>query len=108
MQLLNTLVGTAATRLGKAVLNGVSKSIKNLTKESSALEGFSDLLNRQANSTNASKELNLADMELSPQELSMVLRLRENALNQGQDFIQFELHNHNFSMDVETMDMKTV
>ena len=38
----------------------------------------------------------------------MVLKLRELAISQGKDSIQFELQNQNFKMDVESLDMKTV
>lgn len=108
MQFMNTLVGTAATRVGKAVFNQVRKSLEGLTSESKALDGFSNVLNRSGRSTRASQEINLADIDLSPEELNMVMKLREIALNQGQDFIEFELQNQNFKMDVETMDMRAV
>lgn len=107
MQFMNTLVGTAATRVGKVLLNQVRKSLTNLTNESKSINNFTNILNHSENSNSASKEIHLADLDLSPEELKMIIKLRELALNQGQGFIEFELKNQNFEMDVETMDIKT-
>ena len=56
MQFMSTLVGTAATKVGKAMFDGIRKSVEDLTKESKALNGFSDIMHRTNGTSNASNK----------------------------------------------------
>ena len=102
MQLMSTLFGTAGTKLGKMVLNEL--------KESLVDNKFVDILkDSSATAENGiNQDINLADLDLSPEELNQVLKLRELAIEQGQNLIQIDLKDQSFQMDVHSLDLEVV
>ncbi|MCH2228519.1 MAG: hypothetical protein MK033_12160 [Candidatus Caenarcaniphilales bacterium] len=105
MQFMNMLVGTVATKLGKQVVKGLRNSINNSLDTKNL---FNNLLNSNNNNSNKVETANLSELNLSPGELNRILKLREIAQQQGQEFVSFEINNQTFNMDVESFDMKAV
>jgi hypothetical protein len=106
MTFFNKLTGTLATNIGKGVLQGLKQSVKDLGGGSNALNSFASLIDSDVSKVNKSETVNLSDLDITPGELSNILKLRENALAQGSEEIMFNFRNQKYQMNVESFDMK--
>jgi hypothetical protein len=108
MTFFNNLTGTLATNIGKGVLQGLKQSVKDLSGGSNALNNFASLMNSDASKVNNSETVNLSDLDITPGELSNILKLRETALAQGSEEVMFNFRNQKYQMNIESFDMKLV
>jgi hypothetical protein len=108
MTFFNNLTGTLATNIGKGVLQGLKQSVKDLNGSSNALNNFASLINSDATKINNSESINLSDLDITPGELSNILKLRESALAQGSEEVMFNFRNQKYQMNIESFDMKLV
>jgi len=108
MTFFNNLTGTLATNIGKGVLQGLKQSVKDLSGGSNALNSFASLINSDATKVNKSETVNLSDLDITPGELSNILKLREGALAQGSEEIMFNFRDQKYQMNIESFDMKLV
>ena len=108
MTFFNNLTGTLATNIGKGVLQGLKQSVKDLSGGSNTLNSFASLINSDATKVNKSETVNLSDLDITPGELSNILKLRESALAQGSEEIMFNFRNQKYQMNIESFDMKLV
>lgn len=108
MSYFDALAGTLATNLGKGLLQGLKQSVKDLNGNSSLLNSFGTLVNSGVTDTKKSETINLTDLNLTPGELNRILKLREAAMAQGSGEITFNLQGENYSMNLESFDMKVV
>jgi hypothetical protein len=108
MTFFNNLTGTLATNIGKGVLQGLKQSVKDLSGGSNTLNNFASLINSDVSKVNKSETVNLSDLDITPEELNSILKLRETALAQGSEEIMFNFRNQKYQMNVESFDMKLV
>jgi hypothetical protein len=108
MTFFNNLTGTLATNIGKGILQGLKQSVKDLSSGSNALNNFASLINSDVTKVSKSETVNLSDLDITPGELSNILKLRETALAQGSEEVMFNFRNQKYQMNIESFDMKLV
>ncbi len=109
MTWLNNITGTFATNIGKGVLQGLKQSVTDLGVNTNSLASFTNTLSSLDHNKNTSTEkVNLTDLDLSPGELSRILKLRELAQASGAKEISFNLKDSNYTMDIESFDMQRI
>ena len=109
MTWLNNITGTFATNIGKGVLEGLKQSVSDLGMNTNSLGSFSKTLSSLGHAESTTSEIiNLTDMELSPGELSRILKLRDLAKASGAKELSLNLQNANYVMDIESFDMQRI
>ena len=107
MQWMSLIAGTATTKLSKSLLSSAQKAFHSITGQSPEKQSFQNLIASidKAEGRDLETGVHLSELKLNPDELNLILKLREIAAANGKGTFNVNIHGAARQIETESLEL---